>query len=295
MKKIIAVIIIFLLAVSQLVVTNTNHSSQFHNRDLPLIIAHGGGKTNNPENTMRAFDWAYEVGSDVLEGDVQLTKDYQLVLFHDEVINDLTEGSGRVFDYTFEELQIFDAGVNFQPKDSSYVRQKQTIPLLSELFAKYKSEMLFVIELKNEGDLGRRAAKELYKLIEMYNLEEKIIVASFNKDTLHYFREITDGKIMTSAYYDEATNFVLQSFSLRDPFISDNFQGLQLPISEKKFGLNINLTNRYLLFRAKKNNVFIHYWTVNEENEMRRLIELGVDGIITDEPELLANILKEYK
>ncbi len=266
--------------------------------DTPLVIAHGGAKKLNPENTILAFDNVYEMGVDVLETDLCMSKDGVLVTHHNKTIDATSDGKGKVSDYTYEELKQFNFGYQFHDihgempyhEINDDALKAKLVPMrVEDMFARYGSNVLYIMEIKDEGTLGKQAAKKLNALIQKYDLEKYVCVASFDQEVLDYFLEIRDPEIITSLDYDTATSFVIANLIGYGIFMDYEGYGMQLPMEER----NIPLGDKYLIWKVHKNDMFVHYWTIDEKEDMKKLIQNGADGIITDRPDLLFEVLEE--
>lgn len=269
--------------------------------DRPLVMAHGGAKLMNPENTWMAFDYAYELGVDVLEMDLQITKDGELITYHNNELEDFSNAEGLVSELTYDEIKQYNFGANFTDLDGNmpYASLSEEERLnygdalvpasLEQMFQKYGPDMLYVCELKNEGELGRQSAEKMVELLIQYGMEDKVCVASFHKDTMEYFLSIAPEETVTSFDMRTATSFVVANYAGYGFFMNYDNNGLQLPMSHSGIPLDLD----YLVYKIHKNNMFLHYWTINEIEDMKKCIELGADGIITDRPDLLIQLLDE--
>ena len=259
----------------------------------PWVIAHRGGRDLFPENTMTAFDGSHKLSVDALEMDVCLTKDGYLVTHHDLTINRTSNGSGNLIDHTLEELQKLNFGYHFKDLSEQYIYRNNmvTIPTMEEVMAKYSNQYPLIIEIKNKSKNGFKAAQKLFDLIQKYKIESSVIVASFHGDVLEKFRSISENKIITATTLKESKQFVL-SKKLAMPFLykPDN-AAFQIPMKAK----GINLAKAGFTKMAHKRDMIIHYWTINSKENMRKLIHFGVDGIMTDRPDLLIELYKEMK
>jgi glycerophosphoryl diester phosphodiesterase len=258
----------------------------------PLVIAHGGSKHLYPENTMMAFDGVDQFHPDVMEMDVVLTKDSILVTHHDPEIKRLSNGEGRVADYTYDELKQFNFGHNFKDIHGNYPYRDTIISPanLEEVLAKYGKKYQFCIEMKDYSPgLGQCAARQLYRIIQKYNMEDRTLVACFEDDVLQYFRKITGGKVRVSSGKKQTKQFVILDMLFLGNFFTGKTAALQIPVERDGFKLN----KKSLIETAHRKNIAVHYWTINDKQEMEDLINLGVDGIITDRPDLLIEVLKE--
>jgi glycerophosphoryl diester phosphodiesterase len=259
---------------------------------VPLIIAHGGSKQLFPENTMMAFDGVDQFHPDVMEMDVVLTKDSILVTHHDLTINRLSNGEGNVADYTYDGLKQFNFGHKFKDAGGSYLYRDTIIPpaKLEKVLAKYGSKYQFCIEIKDYSpELGQRAARQLYKLLKKYDMESRTLVACFEDDVLSYFYKISDGKIHISSGKQQTKQFIILDILHLGNFFTGKTSALQIPVEREGFKLD----KKSLIKTAHQKNIAVHYWTINDEEKMKELIDLGVDGIITDRPDLLVKVLKD--
>ncbi|MEG0239716.1 MAG: glycerophosphodiester phosphodiesterase [Anaerorhabdus sp.] len=267
----------------------------------PLVIAHGGAKLMNPENTWMAYDYAYELGVDVLEMDLQITKDNQLVTYHNNELEDMSNTAGLVSEHNYVDLKKYNFGENFtdlqgyQPYKNLSLEEREsfgdslTPANLEEMFQKYGKDVLYICELKNYGDLGQKSAQKILDLIQQYNMEEYVCVASFDQDTLNYFISIAPDNIITSFDMGTATNFIIANYVGYGFFLNYPQAGFQIPMD--KFG--IPLATDYLVYKIHHNNMFVHYWTINDVEDMEKCIQLNADGIITDRPDLLIQLLHD--
>lgn len=274
------------------------------------VIAHRGGRGVAPENTLLAFETAEQMGVDVLEMDIHLTKDLEIVVIHDATINRTTNGEGAVSNFTLQELQGFDAAYYFSPKADynnprdfelrdkvedtkamyPYRGKGITVPTLYDVFSKFPQKRM-IIELKpDKGDI----IEPFCDLISNFHKEDQIIVGSFHGDILVQFREICPG-IATSASPGEVVQFLFADKVFLAGTISPTYIALQIPPGMKKrlFGFlpKFAITSPSLINSAHKKRVIVQVWTVNDSDEMKQMIEMGVDGVMTDYPDRLIKIL----
>lgn len=260
----------------------------------PWILAHGGAKDLWPENTMPAFEGSVnDYAVDILEIDVCMTADEVLVPHHDLTIDARSDGSGDLIGYTYTELQQFNFGHHFTPLDQPdtypYRSNPVRIPTLEEVLNTFRDEVHFVVEIKNRGENGRRAGELLRDLIEATGVSDRVIVASFHQDVLDYFQEITEGEIPLSTAQEETENFVFSSLGNMEFLYRPQAVATQIPTSSA----GINLASRDLIESAHRRGMAVHYWTINDKVTMRELIELGADGLITDRPDLMRELLTD--
>ncbi len=264
-------------------------SSRIFNIERPLIMAHRGDSGNSPENTMLALENAVEVGIDVLESDVHLTKDDEIVLFHDEDLKRTTGKEGTIRSHTLNELMEIDLGVNFtlDNGDTYPFRDKgHKIVTLRDAFDRFP-EMIFNLDIK---DTFPAAPMEIARIISEMNRKDTVIVASFHDYQLERFRELSP-EVLTSAHPGEVLRFVLNSkFGLPRIKTQDiQYRSFQVPI---KSGPLTVVTKKFVR-KAHELDLAVHVWTINDETTMAQLLDLGVDGIFTDQPALLREVLEK--
>ena len=265
----------------------------FRNGDFPLVFAHRGSSHLFPENTELAFTKSFEMGVDAFETDIRLTKDGKIVTQHNEDIDETTNGTGNVIDYTYDELKEFNFGYKFKDinGDSPYVdnREYGLFPMeVSALFEKFGDKIVYSIDVKDEGEIGLKSAELLYKFVKEYNLEKNVIFSSFSEDNLKHLRKISHGEIIISGSMKKTTEVVLASYFGYDSFKKFNTHAMMIPKFEK-----LPLDTKYLIYKFHKHNISVCYWTINTEKDMRKLINKKVDGIITDRVDLLLKIKEE--
>ena len=265
----------------------------FRNGDFPLVFAHRWPSHLFPENTELAFTKSFEMGVDAFETDIRLTKDGKIVTQHNEDIDETTNGTGNVIDYTYDELKEFNFGYKFKDinGDSPYVdnREYGLFPMeVSALFEKFGDKVVYSIDVKDEGEIGLKSAELLYKFVKEYNLEKNVIFSSFSEDNLKHLRKISHGEIIISGSMKKTTEVVLASYFGYDSFKKFNTHAMMIPKFEK-----LPLDTKYLIYKFHKHNISVCYWTINTEKDMRKLINKKVDGIITDRVDLLLKIKEE--
>ena len=257
--------------------------AQFEQR--PLVMAHRGGRGLWPENTLYAFERAVELGVDVLEMDIHTTADGVPVVMHDDTVDRTTDGSGPIHSFTLEELKGLDAGYDWSSDDGQtfpYRDQGITVPTLEEVFTAFPDVSLN-IEIKQEEP---SMVAPFCQLIRDHDLGDHVLVASFHEETIDEFRA-TCPEIATAAGTSEmVTLFVLSRIFLEGTYGAPA-KAAQVP--EYRSGLHV-LAPRFV-DAAHNRNLEVHAWTINEEEDLQRMIALGVDGIITDYPDRLLALL----
>jgi glycerophosphoryl diester phosphodiesterase len=262
----------------------------YDNVSHPLVIAHQGGDGIWPGDTRYAFEKAVEIGADVLEMDAHITKDNQIVLMHDETVDDTTDGTGLIEDLTLAELKQLDAAYKWSNDDGKtfpYRGQGIQVSTLEEVFQEFP-QMRYVIEIKlTQNPID----KPLCDLIRQYNMQDKIMVASFHDEAMQNFRERCP-EVATSASRGEVTKFVLLGKVFLSGLVAPKYQSIQPPYDPKE-SMNISIMTERFIREAHAKNIKVEPWTVDDPELMKQYIEWGVDGIITDRPDLMIELLKK--
>jgi len=252
-----------------------------------MVIAHRGGRSLGPENTLYTYRRAVDLGVDVLEIDVHLTRDNLLAVIHDKTVDRTTNGSGPVESYNLADLQKLDAAYRWSAgsgKPFSLRGKGIKIPSLAEVFEAFP-QMRINIEIK---DPKPAAINSLCRSIQGHNMSQKVMVASFSARALKKFRTICPA-VATSAGSSEAIWFyALQKMHLESVY-TPNAQALQVP---ENYG-DLQVVNKRFIAAALARNLRVQVWTVNDIDSMKHLIKLGVDGIMTDYPQRLIKLSPE--
>ncbi len=255
--------------------------------DRPLNIAHRGGALEAPENTIHAFNHAAQVGADAIEMDVWLTSDGHLVAVHDATVDRTTDGTGRVDRMTVEQIQALDAAWNWNPQnlpEPPLRGQGIRIPTLIEVFEQFPDTPM-IIELKTKNP---NAVLELGRLIRKHNAVDRVIAASFNQRTIRAMRRQFP-EILTSAGENEVTLFYVTHLMGLHRLLRPAAHSFQLPEHRGR----IHLLSRRMLRAMWRNGIDVHVWTIEDPHDMQRMIDLGVNGIITSRPAELNRLLRE--
>ncbi|GAE28394.1 glycerophosphoryl diester phosphodiesterase [Halalkalibacter wakoensis JCM 9140] len=257
-----------------------------------VVVAHRGGKHLAPENTITAFEKARELEVNAIEFDIHMTKDHELVAIHDATVDRTTDGSGKVGDMRLEDLKELDAGYYFQNEkgDYSFRNQNVVIPTVEEIFEQFPDMKMF-IEIKdtNEAETIPVMVERLWNLIQKYGLEERVLVGSFDQTIIDLFDEAADGRVAVGAGRQEVMKWVAANKLFLNGLYRPKVDAIQIPTEQK----GIDLTSKRLIEFAQRWGMPVHYWTINDEETMRYLLEQGADGIITDRPDLLLEVLEE--
>ncbi len=259
--------------------------------DKVLNIAHRGGRRIRPEHTLLAYDQALADGADVLELDINETIDGVLVVMHDRTVDRTTDCSGAIKDMTFDEIRECDAGYNFSPDEGEtypYRGMGLVVPRIEEVFDRYP-DAPFVIEIKQEAP---SIIDHFVEVIREYEVTDKMIGAAFSDDVLIQLREAAP-EIASSMGVNETLVFWGNSFNPIDPEYDPPAEFLQVPTEYNIGDRDVVVLHPGFVPRAHELAMYVHVWTINDEATMRDLIELGVDGIMTDDPPLLSRVIDE--
>ena len=296
--------------------------------ELPILIAHGGGNKEFPDNTLEAFYNAYSVDKNVMmETDVSITKDGVVILSHDTTLDRKTNVTGAIADWNYTDLMSQEVdfgytnptndndelsgervrftgadGLEKTPADVEYpdgvTARHETVFLattLEELITAFPDNRINV-EIKQDGALGLKALDAILEILKKHDAFRRVVLASFHDEIYETFQDLQKSgavpkEFMCSPATDGATKFFILQLLNVDLFFGDKTCVFQLPTEE----LGFNLATKKLVDTAHKHNLAVHYWTINDEDEMRRLIEIGADGIMTDYPHRLKAVYDAYK
>ena len=254
----------------------------------PLVIAHRGGAGIAPENTLAAFQKSFELGVDVLELDVRGTVDGELVVIHDARVDRTTDKTGEIHQMTLADVKKLDAGYKWTPDSGQtfpFRGKNVSIPTLREVLDAFPT-MRFNIEPKQQTP---SIVKPLCTMIRERRITEKVVVASFSQTILDEFRRECP-EVATSASTTEVGKFLAMFKTGVSEAYSPAMQALQIPENA-----GVQIVSREFIEAARERNLQVHVWTVNQTEDMKRLIELGVDGVMTDYPDRLLKTLGRLK
>jgi len=220
---------------------------------LELKIGHRGARAYEPENTLRSFKKALELGVNAIELDVRRIKDGKLVVIHDNKVDRTTNGKGLVNELTLEEIKKLNT------------EKGEKIPTLEEALDFLDKKVKILIELKETG-----FEDKLLEIIRSKSLEDNVIVISFHEEALRRIRELND-KIETGLIYVRHRNPIKAALSLKAQYL--------LPL--------YRFTHSTLIRRAHENGLKVIVWTINTSEEAQEYAKKGVDGIASDKPDIL--------
>ncbi|MEG1285065.1 MAG: glycerophosphodiester phosphodiesterase [Romboutsia sp.] len=241
------------------------------------IFAHRGASGDYPENTILAFKKALEIGVDGIELDVHKSKDGQLIVIHDEDVKRTFKGKGLIKDYTLEELK------ELKCKKFKFINDNECrICILRDVIELIKDEDIVLnIEAKTD-EIHYNLEEDVLKLINEYGVKDKILISSFYHQTIKNFKELNNSLKYGALYgykkdYDPEQNIVEHAEK----------------IGVYSINISINLVTKEIVQLAHNNGLKVFVYTVNSPMIMRKMIDCNVDGVFTDFPKLMKEVLKE--
>jgi glycerophosphoryl diester phosphodiesterase len=249
----------------------------FSNLPKPAIIAHRGASAYAPENTLAAFKLALEQGADAIELDAKLSADEQVAVIHDQTLDRTTPVSGRVRDFIMADMHKMDAGSHF---DIAF--RGEPIPTLDEVFKAVGQLTYINIEFTNYATPHDKLPDKVAELVKRNKLQQRVFFSSFYIPNLIRIRrllpEVPVGLLLASRWQGTLSRFVST--------ILVRYQSLHPELNDVSLRL-VKQTHK------KGRPLFVY--TVNQEDDMRRLYEFGVDGIFTDDPILAQTVLGKVR
>lgn len=254
-------------------------------------VAHRGASGYAPEHTIPSYELGQQLKGDYIEIDLQMTKDGQLIAMHDETVDRTTNGSGAVKDMTLAEIKKLDAGSWFNEKypqyaKSSYVGLK--VPTLEEILKTFGPHANYYIETK-APEVYPGMEEKLLKILNKYHLARphartgKVIIQSFSKESLLKIHKLTPHipLVQLLSYDSPATISVKEINEIKKYAIG--------------VGPNFDQLDRAYVQKVRKAGLIIHPYTVNEKADMKRLLEWGVNGMFSNFPDRLQEVIQEYE
>lgn len=237
------------------------------------VIAHRGASGYAPENTMAAFELAIKMGADAIETDVHLSKDGEVIIIHDEKLDRTSDGIGYVQDYTYEALSKFNA--NNQMENFVFCK----IPRLSDLLELIKKHGTKLnIELKTDFIVYPEIEEKVIDLVRAFDVEDQVIYSSFNHYTLANLRKIDPNVKIGILYMEGMYEPWHYATHLKADALHPFYPNLMIEDYVKE---------------CHEHHILVNAWTVNKPTDIKRLIDLETDGIITNYPDLALNLLNE--
>ncbi len=260
-----------------------------------LNIAHQGGNLEAPDETAEAFRNGLDSGADMLELDLHLSADGHLIVIHDSRVDRTTNGRGAIAEMTLDEIKDLDAAY-WWPYHSRKDLEKRDVPVnqdfpwrgqgleqltFAELLAAHP-QVPMIVEIKSGGS---SAALAVYERLKDFDRLDNVLVVSANPEILSAYRDLSP-ESPTGADRSEVIRFWLLGKLGLSGFAGLDATAMQVPVSQGR----LKVVTRGFIRRAHRLGLAVHVWTINDEEEMARLIQMGVDGIITDRPSLLAEL-----
>jgi glycerophosphoryl diester phosphodiesterase len=243
----------------------------------PILFAHRGASAHAPENTLAAFELALAQGADGIELDAKLSADGNVVVIHDPTVDRTTGAHGRVKDLSLAELRALDAGSFFS---SNFNREK--IPMLEEVFEAFGKRLFINVELTNYNTPRDHLVESVCMLVKKFNLQRQVVFSSFYalnlSKALSYLSEVPCGLLAFPGWlgaWARSFGFAFGKYAALHPNLKD--------VTPQQIQRVHRLKGR------------VHVWTVNAEEDMRRLFGWGVDAIFTDDPRLAVRVRGESK
>jgi glycerophosphoryl diester phosphodiesterase len=242
--------------------------------DGPLVFAHRGARRVAPENTLPAFEAAIRLGADGVELDVQYSSDGKLLVFHDLDLEKTSNGTGRLTSHTVQQLRELDAGSYFSPEFAG-----TQIPTLDEVLDLAKGKLLVNIELKSLEISNAGLGVDVVAAVRAHNMVDEVVISSFNPFALRRSKkaglEIEHALLVALDTSGWTRWGVTVRYSLAEGLHPET-----------------NMVDAAYMASARRRNWPVRVWTVNEEADMARLAQLGVDAVITDTPDVGLGVLR---
>ena len=243
----------------------------------PIIFGHRGACAQAPENTIASFHLAVEQGADFIELDAKLSSDGEVMVIHDQTVDRTTDGTGAINQLTLAQLKALDAGSKFNPQFAG-----EKIPTLDEVFKEVGKDILINVELTNYASQTDGLLPKVAELVKDNHLEERILFSSFLPGNLTLIKKLLP----------QAPVALLCSGGFAGSFSRSIFCE---KISPEIIHPNLLDVNDSYIKKEHERGRRVHVWTVIEKSDMERLFELGVDGIITDDPLVARQVLNQVK
>jgi glycerophosphoryl diester phosphodiesterase len=249
----------------------------------PLVIAHRGAADAAPENTLEAFAAAIELGCRFLETDAHVTRDGVVVAFHDDRLDRSTDRAGAIADLTIAEVEQADAGFHFQRADGSFPFRGTgvRVPRLEEILTRWPHARVNIDPKQDD------TVEPLVALIERHDAWDRVCIGSFSDARLTRIRALSRGRACTSMGPKAvATAKLAATASGRMPRLGADC--LQIPPRDR----GITLVTPRFVRAAHRANLPVYVWTIDDAPSMRRLLQLGVDAIMTNRPRVLFEVVQ---
>lgn len=227
----------------------------------PIVMAHRGARAEAPENTLMSFESALHIGADLVELDVRETADGHLVCFHDPEVSRTTDGTGLVSELTLDEIRLLDAG------------QFQKVPLLEEVLDFARGRIGVNIDVKVHG-----AEERILGFVEDRDMVATVMVSTFHHVMLEIVRELSPDITTALLFTDDIESYISHATKIEANAINPQSDILTLEAVRS----------------AQEVGLAVYPWTVNERTSLLRVLEMGVNGIITDDPRTAMQVISDY-
>jgi len=276
-------VIIFFL--SNHIIGSENEEKSYFDCPCPHIIAHQGSSLELPPNTIDAFQLALDQGADIIELDIWRSRDGVWVVIHDRNLSRITGVDKDIMDLTYEEIQSLDAGYNFtnSSENYSYRNKNYRIPSLEQVFKMFNNEKIN-IEIKGDNTLG---LSDLVDLVMKYQMERKLLFVSSSYRVIKKFRKITNYEIATAASKPDIMKMIYLG---KIPGFRFHFDAFQLPFYSEKVK-NLGFLNKDWINSMQSKGLEVHYWTIDNVEDIKNAVTIGVNGIITNKPKTAYDVL----
>ncbi len=247
------------------------------------IISHRGANKYAPQNTLPAFKKAWEIGTDGFETDVHLTKDGQVVLCHNYTIDETSDGKGDISEMRLDELKRYDFGSYFSEKYKG-----TEIPTLDEFLEFIQSTNIKVlnIEIKPPREKDSKVVEETLKAVKKYDLLDILLISSFSPEVLVKAKELEENC---------KTGFLYAPDSPTTPHMFWKAAKYAKSINCDAIHPYHMFVNEKYITQAHEAGLIVNPWTVNNPNTMHKFIKMGIDGIISDLPDVVGKIREIYE
>ena len=281
-SKYLFVISFFLIS---LIIGSENKEKSYFDCPCPHIIAHQGSSLDLPPNTLKAFQLAIDQGADIIELDIWRSKDGIWVVVHDKNLERITGVEKNITELTFQEIQSLDVGYNFTNSSGnySYRNKNYRIPSLEQVFKMFNNEKIN-IEIKGDNTLG---LSDLVDLVMKYQMERKLLIVSSSYRVIKKFRKITNYEIATAASKPDIMKMIYLG---KIPGFKFHFDAFQLPFYSEKVK-NIGFLNKDWINSMQTKGLEVHYWTIDNVEDIKNAVTMGVNGIITNKPKTAYDVL----
>lgn len=256
----------------------------------PRVLGHRGTAGTHPENTLVSFRQALADGADVLEMDVHLTKDKQVVVCHDATVDRTTNGRGKIAEMTLAEIRKLDAGYRFKPQSQAaftFRGQGIGIPTFEEVLSEFPNAPMNVEIKANSQELVNLFFAALKKHGRMNDVT--VLVAGNVHSLVRKIRRKTHLKMTGFSRREVAVFMLLTRLGLGHRFKPRGGRAFQVPVNRGR----LKIVTPKFVRAAHKLGLEVHVWTINDEKDMQRLLDMGVDGLFTDFPGVMRRLVDQ--